>query len=201
MRLLIALIFMGNLSTKAQHIIPESIRTEAETALKHYPKLKETPIEFKFKKRIKKSIMQAQPKFSSLFRSKENRAYIILISEKFKLADTLFHTKNMKPNILIGWLGHELGHIMDYEHRSNWDLVRFGLRYYFSKRFIKEAERAADSFAVAHGLESYILDTKDFILNQAGISEKYRDRIKELYLSPDEIMLLVKEREQNIETE
>lgn len=43
-------------------------------------------------------------------------------------------------------------------------------------------------------MESYILKTKDFILNNADVSEVYKKRIKRYYLSPEEIMVLVEER-------
>ncbi|MFS4469777.1 hypothetical protein [Maribacter sp. 2210JD10-5] len=182
-------------SLPAQHIIPESIKKEALIALSHYPELKQTAIEFKFKKKIKKSTMQAQPVFGSIFRSKEKRKYKILISEYVKITDTLYRTENMPPEIMIGWLGHELGHIMDFKNRSGLNLLAFGVRYLFSKNYLKDAERRADTFAVIHGLEKYILATKEFILNKAGFSKKYVDRIKELYLSPEEIMHLVEERD------
>lgn len=52
--------------------IPETIRSQAQEALSFYPELKEVPIEFRFKKKIKKSTMQAQPKFSSLCKNKGN---------------------------------------------------------------------------------------------------------------------------------
>ena len=48
-------------------------------------------------------------------------------------------------------------------------------------------------------MKDYILATKDFILNHASISEVYKDRIKRLYLSPEEIMVLVEDLE-TIET-
>jgi hypothetical protein len=64
----------------------------------------------------------------------------------------------------------------------------------FSENHIIEAERAADSFAVKHKMEDYILRTKDFILNHAEISEVYKNRMKRFYLSPEEIMVLVKDR-------
>ena len=40
----------------AQHIIPDVIESEARIALSHYPELANTPIEFKFKKHIKKTL-------------------------------------------------------------------------------------------------------------------------------------------------
>ena len=179
----------------SQKIIPDSIKNEAEIALSFYPELKEVPITFKFKKNIKKSTMQAQPVFGSLFNKKKKRKYVVLISEQFKISDTTYQTKDIPSDIMIGWLGHELGHIMDYRNRSSLGLLWFGINYFFSKTYIKKAERDADTYAVNNGMEKYILKTKDFILNQAEIPQKYKDRIKALYLSPEEIMHLVAERD------
>ncbi|NNC34084.1 MAG: hypothetical protein HKO09_04340 [Croceitalea sp.] len=179
----------------AQKEIPQSILKEAKVALSFYPQLENVPIVFKFKKNIKKSTMQAQPIFSSLFTTRKKRRYVVLISERFKIAQTTFLTKDIPEDIMIGWLGHELGHIMDYKNRSSLNLIWFGIKYYFSSSSIKDAERTADGYAVNSGMEKYILKTKDFILNQAGISEKYKERIKRLYLSQEEIMELVEERE------
>ena len=121
-----------------------------------------------------------------------------MISENIKIADTLYQTKDIPSEIMIGWLGHELGHIMDFEERSGLNLIGFGIKYLTSKNYIRDAERRADSFAVRHGMEKYILATKKFILEKAGLSEKYVNRIKRLYLSPEEIMLLVDERDATI---
>lgn len=84
---------------------------------------------------------------------------------------------------------------MDYQNRSKSNLIWFGLKYLISERFIVEAERAADTYAVAHGMEKYILATKEFILNHADIAVSYKDRIKKYYLSPEEIMVMVEERD------
>ena len=181
----------------AQKTIPNSIKKEVNTALSYYPELKQTKIEFKFKKDIKKSTMQAQPTFKSFFRNRKHRSYIILISEKFKITNQEFSTKDIPSDILIGWIGHELGHIMDYQNRSNLNLIWFGIKYVLSDSHIVEAERAADTFAIAHKMEDYILKTKDFILNNAKISKLYKNRIKKYYLSPEEIMTLIKTRNKN----
>ena len=177
------------------HIVPKSIKEEVETALNYYPQLKNIHIEFTFKKNIKKSTMQARPTFDSFFKSKKNRKFLILISEKFKISDKEFSTRDIPKDIFIGWIGHELGHIMDYQDRSKLNLIWFGFKYLFSDNHIVEAERAADSFAVKHKMESYILKTKNFILNHADITEEYKNRIKRYYLSPEEIMVLVEDRD------
>jgi len=178
------------------HTIPKSIEEEVKTALNYYPELKNIHIEIKFKKEIKKSTMQARPTFDSFFKSKKNRSYLILISEKIKISDKEFFTKDVPKNVFIGWIGHELGHIMDYQDRSKLNLILFGIKYLFSDNHIVAAERAADYFAVKHNMERYIIETKNFILNNAQISEVYKKRIKKYYLSPEEIMVLVEERNQ-----
>ncbi len=189
------ILFMTTTNKYAQQTIPKSIEKEAKAALDFYPTLRHVGIEIKFKKNIKKSTMQAQPKFGSFFKPREYRDYVILISERFKISDKEFSTKDIPSDILIGWIGHELGHIMDYQDRSNLNLIWFGVKYLLSENHIIEAERAADTFAVAHGMESYILKTKDFILNNADITPSYKLRIEKFYLSPEEIMEIVNERD------
>lgn len=179
----------------SQSTIPESIRDEIQTALSFYPELKETSINFEFKKKIKKSTMQAQPSFGSFFKRKGKRSYNIYISETVNISGEVFYTKNMPKDVLIGWIGHELGHVMDYRNRSNLNLIWFGLKYILSDSHIAEAERAADTYAVKSGMEKYILITKDFILNQANIDKKYIARIKRYYLSPEEIMEIINQRD------
>ncbi len=178
-------------------IIPLSIIKEAGIALSHYPELEEVSIEFKFKSSLTKSFMKAQPKFSSIFRSKKKRAYVILMSEIFKIDSLQLSIKDVPENVLIGWLGHELGHIMDYHRRSSLNLMLFGIQYWISPNYIREAERIADTYAITHAMQDYILATKKFILNHSSLSEKYKARIRRLYLSPDEILILVKEQETN----
>ncbi len=193
------IIFMTLTSVSAQHIVPQSIEKEIKTALDYYPDLIDTQIEFRFKKEIKKSTMQARPRFGSFFKSRKNREYVVLISKTFKIEDKKFLTKNIPSDVLVGWIGHELGHIVDYQNRSKTDLIWFGFKYLFSDNHIVEAERAADTYAVAHGMEDYILKTKDFILNHSEIMPTYKLRIQKYYLSPDEIMVMVNDRDKAIE--
>ncbi len=175
-------------------IIPKIIKEKVNKALSYYPELKNTSIEFKIKKNIKKSTMQARPIWAFLWKSRKNRSYIILISKKFKIENQEFNTLDIPSEVFIGWIGHELGHVMDYENRSKLSLILFGIKYIFSKKSIKEAERTADTFAVSHGMANYILATKDFILNNASIAQDYKARIIKYYLSPEEIMELVEEK-------
>lgn len=182
-------------------IIPEEIFEEAILALSFFPQLNGVSIEFKFKDNIKKSFMQAQPQFADVFKGKKNRRYNIFISSKVNIEGKDFSVNEIPSEVLVGWLGHELGHIMDYRDKSSVGLMVFGMRYLTSHNHIKEAERMADTYAVNHGMGKYILETKDFILNHTHLSDTYKKRIKRLYLSPEEIVTLVNEIEEVREEE
>lgn len=172
--------------------IPEEVVRPALLALKHYPELQTKTIEFKYTRKAGTSIMKAQPNIKSVIRVSEERSYIIYINRTVKLDDELMQITELPEKVLVGWLGHELGHVMDYESNSNWGLIWFGLGYLFSNKFIKSAERRADEIAVKHGMGEHILATKNFILNHAGLSDKYKQKIKKYYLSPEQIMEVIK---------
>ncbi len=172
-------------------VYPESLEKEVKKTLAYFPNLKNVPVEFRFKKNIKRSTMQAQPRFTKVLSPRHKREYIIFIKTHFKLGDIDRPIEQLPQDVLIGWLGHEMGHIMDYERMSNFQLIKFGLNYLTSGRAIVKAERQADTFAIKQGMHDYIIKTKTFILNHADISEIYKARIKKYYLSPEEIMDLV----------
>lgn len=179
--------------------IPESIYEETLEALSFYPELKDTPIEFRFKPQMNGNVMRAQPRFGSLLAPRSKRSYIIFISESFTIDHYVFEFEKIPSDVVIGWIGHELGHVMDYETRSNWNILGFGFRYMTSKKYVIEAERTADTFAVTHGMAPYIVKTKNFILNHTGLTENYKNKIKRLYLSPEQIMEIVAELEDELE--
>lgn len=97
-------------------------------------------------------------------------------------------------DVLIGWLAHELGHIMDYCHRSTFQMILFGIKYLLSGIHIRKAERAADVYAIEAGLDKYIGDTKEYILSHSDLSDSYKEKIKRLYLGPEEISLIAHTR-------
>ncbi|AKD55510.1 hypothetical protein [Spirosoma radiotolerans] len=167
--------------------IPAILEKNVLTALSFYPELTDTSIHFVFKQAIKSSVMQAQPVFSSLLASRNKRAYRINISALFKLTHTAIPIHQLPDAIMIGWIGHELGHIMDYESRTNLEMVGFGLGYVFSAAYVKKVERIADQYAVTHGLGQYLIHTKRFILDHAELPQAYKDKIARLYVSPEEI--------------
>lgn len=176
--------------------IPKVLEKPILKALSFFPDLKDTHINFVFKQHINGSVMQAQPLPVSIFKNRENRQYQINISSMLKLVHSATPIHQLPENILVGWIGHELGHIMDYEQRSKWGLVKFGIAYLFSKRQRQLNETMADTYAVNHGLAPYIIETKRFILNNAELPKAYKEKIARLYLSPDDIVKQVQKLEE-----
>lgn len=182
--------------------IPDEIREVTLMALSHFPELLDVDIEFVLKKKIKGSVMQAQPKVGSLlFNSRDRRKYKINISRYLELDDEWLPIEEVPENVLLGWIGHELGHVMDYLEKSRLGLISFGFRYVTSNAFVTQAEITADSYAVAGGLGNNLVDTKNFILNNDRLPEEYRNKIRDLYMSPGEIMTLVDVEEEDEKAE
>ncbi|GHE23170.1 hypothetical protein [Sphingobacterium griseoflavum] len=181
--------------------IPKIIELQILMALSHYPELQDTRIKFVFTQKLKGSVMAARPVVASLLGPRNKRIYEILISPVFKLQHSIEPIHQVDDDVLVGWIGHELGHILDYESRNTWSVAKFGMLYWLSKRYIRKAERVADTFAVNRGMGRFILATKRFILGHSGLSPRYKDKIAALYLSPDDIVKLVKELEQKPTTQ
>jgi len=177
--------------------IPDEIRKVTLVALSHYPELVDVEIDFELLDNIRGSVMQAQPKIGSLlFNKKSNRKYRVKISRHLELDDEWMPIEEVPDNVLLGWIGHELGHVMDYLERGRFNMMAFGVRYVTSNSFVTRAEITADSYAVAVGLGNNLVDTKNFILNNDRLPEAYRNKIRDLYMSPGEIMTLVEVEEE-----
>lgn len=162
-------------------------------ALACYPELAETRINFIYKEDIRKSVMQAQPKVISILRGKAKRTYVINISRYLELNSNNLDITTLPFEVLVGWIAHELGHIMDYKDRSGLAMIGFGAKYWLSENFLKKAERRADMYALKHGLGDKIMKTKNYVLNHDEIPDWYKQRMKDLYMSPQEFSELLSE--------
>ncbi|MDQ3101615.1 MAG: hypothetical protein M3R08_09530 [Bacteroidota bacterium] len=177
-------------------VIPEAILCETEIALSYYPELKDARIVFRFKKEIRNSLMQAQPR--GFFMGGNGRYYVINISERFFIDEQTKAIKGVPSEALIGWLVHELGHVMDYHGRSSMGLVIFGFKYVTSGKYLRQAEKTADTFAVENGCGNYLVDCKEFILGHDELPERYKQKIRRSYLSPASINEMVVAREAEV---
>ena len=174
-------------------IIPDELEEVILTALSRYPELLDTRIEFRFKNNIKKSVMQAQPRVATIFHKKASRKYVIKISRYLKLKHDQVDITELPFKVLVGWIGHELGHIMDYKDRGALGMLSFVARYVFSDSYVIGAEKRADMYALKHGLGTHIMATKQFVLNHEDMPDDYLKKVQRLYMSPDDFQLLTEE--------
>lgn len=173
--------------------IPAEMEEVILTALSFYPDLVSTRIKFIYEENIRKSVMQAQPVVKTLFRKKSKRVYVVKISRYLKLNKAKLDISTLPFEVLVGWIGHELGHIMDYKDRSGLAMIGFGAKYWLSENFLKQAERRADLYALKHGMGDKIISTKNYVLNHLDIPVPYKERIKRLYMSPEEFSQMLTE--------
>lgn len=166
---------------KGNYVYPRELKVEVERALTYYPDLKNVKIQFRWGVFTQHSFMLAQPKIHTLLRKKEKRAYQIIMRKKFFLKNSQFPNERVPSNVMVGWLGHELGHILDYKDRSSLNLVYFGLMYYFSKSFLKKAEITADKNAAEHGLIDELVESKLFGRDTTYFPKSYVDKLNWLY--------------------
>lgn len=174
---------------------PENLKKEIHKAVSFFPKLDKAALNFYLSGSMRSITMKAQLSFISLFKQRSKRTYYIYISKTFKNASKKMAISDLPTDVLIGWIGHELGHIMDYEQMTNWQLMKFGFNYLFFDEHYNESEYTADFYAVRSGMEKYLIKKRKYILEHPEIFKAYKKKFRDHYLSPDDIVHLVKCRD------
>lgn len=150
-------------------------------ALMHYPELKDTKIEFKTK--ALSSTMAARPKGLNVFRRKGKRLYVVIINNT---EDVKVPVDRVSFNAMVGVIGHELAHILDYENKSSLTVLGNGLGY-ASKKFRAKFERATDQRTIDHGLGWQCYDWSYYVHHYKHTPKEYLEYKKKTYMSYEEI--------------
>jgi hypothetical protein len=161
----------------------ERLKLAVYVALRHYPELKKVPISFGFKKI--KATMMAQPRWTFIFQSRKERHYQILVNHVRTVNGMYF--KDLSFNSLVGWVGHELAHILDYSKKSNKQLLAFITKYVSSEKTLKHTENEADKETIRRGLGKQLLEGTNFLFNNQRVSKAYKEKKKKFYLTPEQI--------------
>lgn len=179
-----------------EKVIPLQIETAAREALDNYPKLNDVNIRFEFKDQIGNNFMQALPEVSTLFKDAKKRTYLVRMTSEMEVDNAVIPVSEIPHEVLVGWFAHELGHVMDYLDRGWADMTWFGIKYWWSEEFKIEAERTADLFAIEHNCADQLICTKKYILNNSSLPAPYLQKIENFYLSPERVLEIVKEVEE-----
>lgn len=163
--------------------IPKEIELECLAALVHYRELKSIRIVFKFGKTS--STMVARPPLNSIFKKKEDREYHVIIKNPGASKNGLEWNK-LSFNSLVGWIGHELAHIVHYDHKTFGGILVMGIKYAYPK-FRRQMERFTDQLAIKHGLGDALYEGTDYTTSSSNATQKYKRRLQKFYLSAAEI--------------
>ena len=165
-------------------IIPAEIELECLTALSFYPELKNTDIEFRFGNL--NFTMISQPKFRSILYNRTRRQYVIII-QKQGLSRNSIDWRDFSFNAIVGWIGHELGHVLHYSHKSSGGILFAGMKYAVPG-YRRKMERFTDQLAIQHHLGYALYEGVDYTLNSSQASGHYKKSQEKFYLSPEEII-------------
>jgi hypothetical protein len=170
---------------------PQVLEKPLLEALSYYPEFKALQIDFVYSGNIATALMEAQPYVPSLLKERSERRYKVYMTSGIKINGVITPIENLPNEVLLGWFTHELGHIKDYENRSTANLLWFGIAYYFSAEYKIKAERQADLYAIQKGCGPFIIATKNFVLNSSDLPEFYKSKIRNLYMSPEEVAQII----------
>lgn len=145
------------------------------------------------RQKIKSATMQAQPvlTFGSFLTGSKH--YKIKLSKYVRDSDKIA-VASLSEDVLAGWFAHELGHIVDYAPYTNLQMIIYGAKYLYSKKFKREAEYAADFIAIQNGFAAQIIASKRFILDNDFLDESYKSKIKKYYMPIETVEICTPEK-------
>lgn len=170
-----------------RNVKSDKIKDSFQKALQAFDDLHDYPIILK-QKRVKSSTMQAQPIISLRSLWSGVKKYHISLGVYVSSSDTL-KVADVPEEVLTGWFAHELGHLVDYLHHSNFNMIVYGLKYMISDSFKMKAEHEADYIAIKNGFKEEIIATKKWLLTHQMIDEKYKNHLHKYYLSIEQVEL------------
>jgi hypothetical protein len=157
-------------------------------ALMFYPSLEQVNI--KFKKRAITTSMAALPSAGSIFRKKKNRQYTIIINYKENKRKAPL-IKDVPFQARVGVLGHELGHIVDYQSKSFIRIIANGIAYSINNNFRRNLEYKIDKIAINKGLGDGLYAFRLFIETEAETTNRYKKFKDRIYMSSAEIAQMI----------
>jgi len=172
-------------------IFPAEIEMECLAALSFYPELKNTDIEFRFGNL--NFTMISKPRFKSISKDRTQRQYVIII-QKPGLSKNNLEWKELSFNAMVGWIGHELGHVLHYSHKSSGGILFIGMKYAVPG-YRRKMERFTDQLAIQHNLGYALYEGVDYTINSSHAGVHYKNNQEKFYLHTEEIIARIHSKE------
>lgn len=161
----------------------DKVELPALIALSFFPELKNTYISFEYKKI--KTTMSTRPHMGQFLL--RDRSYIIYINTHAKeMGGVSFDELGLQEQ--IGIIAHELSHIVDYQSRKSFSMLKCGLYYSVFDHYHRTLERRTDLLVINKGLAQQLYAFSNYVLNNSSASEKYKEFKRKNYLLPEEIL-------------
>jgi len=172
---------------KNKKIVPK-FKEAIMIALEHFPELKDIHIRFIEKKRFHFTVASLIRRWS-LFGPRKKRCYTIVINTEVppEYDHGLFSKLPLK--LQIGMLGHELAHVVDYQQRNIFQIIKIVFFYFIPSRK-QRFERSIDTLAIKHDMGKYL---HGFYTHFTSKHPHKTKKFMESYLDDDQIRLLTKE--------
>jgi len=189
-------VYLPSMTVTQNKFIPPEYDNAIKIALQYYPELEKVKINIRIRKQS--SPLAARPNVLAVFRKASKRKYIITISNKTSSKFSTIMLSNLSFNSQAGVIGHELGHICDYNKRYGLYFIKL-LFMHLSKNKMDEFEYNTDMRCIEHGLGYQLLSwskevrLKLNLIQWKGIKQLHNNG-RERYMNPESIM---KEIEQN----
>ena len=171
-------------------IIPPEYEKPILLALCFFPELADIKIEFRIKHVL--TPLASRPAWTSIILKNKDRKYVITISDKSikQLSPILF--RSLDFNAQVGVIGHEISHVVDFNNKNTWGVLRVGLGN-LSSKFLDRFEYGTDSICIAHGLGYQLLAWSSSVRkalqheNWVGADNINKMMEKERYMNPGTI--------------
>ncbi len=161
--------------------IPADVELAALVALSYFPELRHIPIEFVYVEQ--REFLITKP--GKIMARRKKRGYRILMTNNDDPAGGMVIDR-IAFNALVGVIGHELAHIVDYTKKSAYSTAMTGFRYSTSKKYRQKLERATDIATVDHGLGYQLFRIRIFFPEE-------KSKAQASYLNREEILDLIKD--------
>lgn len=148
----------------------EKFKDIFENAKLRHKEIQGVDIKLKFSKELFFT-MRASVEISSLF--DQTRKYIIYVNLQRK--DIL---SKLSEDDLIGWFGHELAHVVEYDSMSNFELFLFTIKYLFNPKFRFSVEKRINAFTCNNGFVTELFGVWKKFISLDTINKKYKEYIK-----------------------
>lgn len=158
------------------------LELQSLVALSHYPELKNAHITFKLAN--KEGTAKTTFTFFSVFKT-SGKHFIIYINQQKNVTGFLFTDISFSGQ--VGAIGHELAHVLDFNHKGFFGMAWWGISY-LNKNKRRHIEHATDRQTIDHGLGWELYDFNRFIYLNESTTEKYMAFRREYYLNTEDVL-------------